>query len=98
MNVRNVLGLVVLFFALGASAENPYTVTVPEGTTNEFSEADLTALGSGTYDVLVKDGPGVLRGKRDIATFAGEIRITEGIWLVDVNGDGGFFGTSAGAT
>ena len=98
MNVRKVLGLAVLFLAFGAIAETPYTVTVPEGTTNEFSEADLAALGSGDYDVLIKDGPGVLRGKRDIATFAGEIRITEGIWLVDVNGDGGFFGTSAGAT
>lgn len=99
MNVRNVLGLVVLFFALGASAENPYTVTVPEGTTNEFSEADLTALGSGTYDVLVKDGPGALHvHPTDIMSFAGEIRIKEGVWFINENAEGGFFGTSAGAT
>ena len=35
-----------------------YTITVQQGETNEFTEAQITAVNSGDYDVLAKRGGG----------------------------------------
>ena len=72
-----------------------YTITVPQGETNEFTEAQITAVNSGDYDVLAKRGGGCLVGTNAIASFTGEIRIEEGAYWIKYNGE---LGTTDGAT
>ena len=75
--------------------ESIYTITVPVGETNEFSEAQIAAVNSGDYDVLAKRGGGCLVGTNAISAFPGEIRIEEGAYWVQYNGE---LGTTDGAT
>ena len=97
MDAKHLIALSCVASALCGLADTPYVINVPPATTNELSETDLEALGSGAYDVLIKEGAGTLHATSALESFAGEIRITNGVWLVTDNGTG-FFGTSAGAT
>ena len=81
--------------ASAGAEESIYTITVPAGETNEFTEAQIAAVNSGDYDVLAKRGGGCLVGTNAIATFTGEIRIKEGAYWIKYNGE---LGTPDGAT
>ncbi|MFA7173055.1 MAG: hypothetical protein WC340_06525 [Kiritimatiellia bacterium] len=71
----------------------PYEVTVPSGTTNVIDEAFVTALGSS--EALVKKGAGALNSSSALASYTGEIRVEEGVFIVTENGS---LGTKAGHT
>lgn len=78
--------------AVGNVFDGVYVVTVAAGETNSLSAADATAAKG--YP-LAKRGAGVLKSDANMAEFAGEIRIEEGIMLL--SGKGGL-GTGAGGT
>ena len=82
-------------FVSASADESIYTVTVPAGETNEFTEAQIVAVNSGDYGVLAKRGGGCLVGTNAISSFAGEIRIEEGAYWIKYNGE---LGTKDGAT
>ena len=56
MDTKHLIALTCVALALCGLADTPYVINVPPVTTNELSEADLEALGSGAYDVLIKEG------------------------------------------
>ncbi len=88
------LGVVALAAPSGVvdTDAGTYTLTVDAGTTNAITADDVTAASG---HALVKKGGGTLVSGADTSAFAGEIRIEEGILLVNDNGG---LGTGAGGT
>lgn len=58
-----------------------YIVTVPEGETNELSDAAISVITGGSVTNIVKRGEGALSVFEDLSGFTGNVHIDEGVYL-----------------
>lgn len=92
MFARKVLGLAMVASGFLALADDVrvYTLDVREDQT-DFTEEQAAAITSGSYAEIRKVGVGKLRvtdvGNGVIGSFAGTLRVSEGIWEIAFKGD-----------